>query len=436
VARAARSQASAVTALTAAQARALTLRAQGFAARASASPSIAKIVEDHGFVRTLGGTEVYLAVRARRPKLTRKELEAATAKGDVRVATAVRGCMYLVSRRDFRLALAIAEHLSRPRAQREREKAGIEKGELEKLGDRIVKLLGKAGPLSTDALRKQLPDGSVRSLGERGKKIGVSSTLPPALRLLEFDDRIERALETGRLDSERYVWRIADTVAEPAPPDVESVHARLAERFFAWAGVATKADFVEWCGIGKGDAAKAIEGAKLVEVAVEGIDGPCHAPASALDGVAKAVDATKDAVALLPFEDNVVALRGGPRIWVDEIHHDVSVPVWGGSGTSKLGDARHLSLRSIVAEGIVAGFWEYDPAAKSVVTGVFAPIDAKTRERISEEAENVGAFLRDELGHGRSFSLDTDDALAERAAFVRAMGKRAPGKRGAAERAR
>jgi hypothetical protein len=383
--------------------------------------SIAAIVEDHGFVRTLGGTEVYLAVRARRPALTRKELEDATARGDVRVATAVRGCMYLVSGRDFRIALAIAESLSRPRAQRERERAGIEKGELEKLGEKVVKLIAKSGPLSTDALRKQLPAGSVRSLGEVGKKLGVSSTLPPALRLLEFDDRIERALETGRLDTERYVWRIADTIADAAPSEPEALHARLAELFFGWAGVATKADFAEWCGIGKGEAAKAIERAGLVDVAVEGNDAPCHAVASALHNVDDTVGATRETVALLPFEDNVLALRSGPRVWVDAAHHAVDVPIWGSSGTAKLGDARHLSLRSIVAEGAVAGFWEYDPDAKAVVTGVFAHADATTRDRIGEEAERVAMFLRDELGHGRSFSLDTDDALRERAAFVRKM---------------
>jgi len=48
----------------------------------------------------------------------------------------------------------------------------------------------------------------VRSLGEKGKKLGLSSTLPPALRTLEFEGRIERTLEGGRLDSERYLWRL------------------------------------------------------------------------------------------------------------------------------------------------------------------------------------------------------------------------------------
>lgn len=416
------------TTLTAAQARALTLAAQGFGARKSAK-SMATIVEDHGFVRTLGGTEVYLAIRARRPSLTRKELEAAAAKGDVRVSTAVRGCMYLVSRRDHRLALAIAESLSRARLDRECEKAGMETGEIAALGKQIVKLIGKAGPLSTDALRKQLPAGAVRSLGDRGKKIGLSSNLPPTLRVLEFEDRIERQLETGRLDSERYVWRLADATGEKAPKDAAAVHARLAELFFGWAAVATKADFAEWCGIGKTDAAKAIERAKLVEVAVEGVDDPCFAAASTIAGATKAVDATKDAVAFLPFEDNVVALRGGARVWVDAAHHGVDIPVWGSSKTSKLGDARHPSLRSIVAGGGIVGFWEYEPKSKAVVTGLFGTVDKSTRARIDEEAERVAKFLTSELGHGRSFSLDTDEALAERAAFVRTMGAKTPAKK-------
>ena len=162
------------------RARKVFLVAQGLPARGSRPP--ARILEDTGFVRTLGGVDVYLAVRARRPGLTRAELDTAAEQHAVQVVPAVRGCMYLVPRRDVPLALRVADLLSRPRAEREHEKAGIRPGEVEEVANAAVQVLEERGPLTTDALRRALPDGLVRSLGEAGKKVGISSPLPPRRR--------------------------------------------------------------------------------------------------------------------------------------------------------------------------------------------------------------------------------------------------------------
>jgi hypothetical protein len=67
----------------------------------------------------------------------------------------------------------------------------------------------------------------------------------------------------------------------------------------------------------------------------------------------------------------------------------------------------------------LAGFWEYDPDRRQVAVGLFD--GKKALPQVLAEAEALGAFIRDELEHGRSFSLDTDDALRERAAFVQAL---------------
>ena len=40
------------------------------------------------------------------------------------------------------------------------------------------------GPIATTRMRKGLPECVVRSLGPAGKRVGLSSTLPPALRAL------------------------------------------------------------------------------------------------------------------------------------------------------------------------------------------------------------------------------------------------------------
>ena len=100
---------------------------------------------------------------------------------------AARGCMYLVARPQVALALRLAARLTLPRAEREHAKAGIRPREVEELAAAVRETLTRKGPLTTEALRKALPEGSVRSLGEVGKKVGISSALPSALRLLEFD---------------------------------------------------------------------------------------------------------------------------------------------------------------------------------------------------------------------------------------------------------
>ena len=64
----------------------------------------------------------------------------------------------------------------------------------------------EAEPASTAQLRSRLPDGTVRSFGEIGKKVGLSSNLPPVLRELEFTGTIRRTTASTGLDHEQYLW--------------------------------------------------------------------------------------------------------------------------------------------------------------------------------------------------------------------------------------
>ncbi|HEX7180221.1 MAG TPA: crosslink repair DNA glycosylase YcaQ family protein [Thermoanaerobaculia bacterium] len=402
------------------RARQVFLAAQGFPARAESSE---RILEETGFVRTLGGVDVYIAVRARRPGMRRADLDEAVEERAAQVVPSVRGCMYLVPRRDVPLALRAADLLSRGRAEKDQQKAGILPGEVEVVAKAVIQVLAEKGPLTTDALRRAMPAGSVRSLGELGKKVGISSPLPPALRRLEFEGRVERKVESGRLDSERYLWRA--TARSPfdgagLPDDPIEIYARLARIFFHCAGLGTQKDFAAWAGIAQRDAKAAIEKTPVLPVAIEGVDDAHYLLEDRRDLLEKAEEASQ-AVALLPFEDNVLALHGGPFLMVDPQHHATPVPSWGSSKESTLGDSRHMAMRSVAAEGRVVGFWEYDPDPREVVVGYFEPIPKEARARIEAEAADLTRFLNEDLGHGRSFSLDTDDDLRQRSGFVRKM---------------
>jgi len=387
---------------------------------------VATVLERHGFVRTLGGMDVYLALRARVPGLTRAGADTATGQSLAQISPTVRGCIYLVARQHAGLSLRIAELLSRKRQETDQARAGIKPGEVERLSKLIPKVLAKHGPLTTDQVRKALPDGSVRSLGDIGKKVGISSTLPPALRFAEFAGTIERTLDGGRMDTERYLWRVpAKSVYEstPVPDSSAEIHAALAGIFLRTTGVSTPRAFAAWSGIGQREAATAFAAIKASQVQVE------HATEQhfilpdqhdmLLDG--RAMAAASEAVAFLPFEDNLLALHGGALWMVDSRYHGIEVPTWGMPGKAPIGQAKHMMLRSIVAGGEVNGFWEYDPDTGRVETALLGDVGPQVSARVAAEAESLASFIRYEVGHGRSFSLDTDDELRRRAALVRSM---------------
>lgn len=406
--------------LTRAQVRAVRILRQGFPAAAKTNPT--ELLARTGYVRTLGGVDAYLALRARVPSLRRAVVDAAVASGELSVSPAVRGCMYLVPSSEAPLCLQFAGALTKVRDARDRERAGIAEGEIEALGKLVHKTLLQQGPLTTDGLRRALPAGSVRSLGERGKKAGTSSPLPGTLRALEFAGRIQRTPEGGRLDTNTYLWRAAPKgllTSAKLPLDPHNCHALLLDRFLAHAGTALLADFCAWSGLTQRDAKLARPHSSAIDIAIADV-GPALAAPDVLATVRK-LDAAADAVALLPFEDNLLHLGFGPALFVDEALHDLEVPVWGGGGATRLGDAAHMSFRCVLADGCVSGFWEYDPDTRTVVVQWLRAASSHAQKRVAELAEATSAFLRDEIGHGHSFSLDTDDELRRRLALLRSL---------------
>ncbi|MCG3191395.1 MAG: hypothetical protein DIJKHBIC_00621 [Thermoanaerobaculia bacterium] len=372
------------------------------------------IVSETGWIRTLGGADVYVACWARQKKFDFEALNGAVERRELQVLPSVRNCIYLVPRRDAALALSVAEEQWRPRTARDLERAGSDWKEVEAVAAAALEVLGKARQ-TPDGLRKALPPNSVRSLGEKGKKAGLSSVLPVALRLLEFNGKARRALPGGRLDSEKYVWEAGDTLRMgDLPSGTEARQALLARRFFEFASPASAAHFSDWAGIGKKAAALAIESASLEPLSIEGRDEIFFGLPETAE-----LDGASGGVALLPFEDNLPALHGGPGLLTDPEHHNVPVPAWGSSGMSTLKDGAHMALRPIIAEGRIAGFWEFDPDSSRVVTKLLRP--GIPASRLAQLCGPLEALLAQDLGHGHSFSLDTDEKLRERVEFLRAL---------------
>src|SRR4029079_4214087 len=108
--------------MTLAQARALWWHKQALAG--STKGSLATVIGAAGWLRTLGGTDVYIAARARRPGMKRAELDAAVAAGELRVQPAVRGCIYLVPSGAVPDLLALNAETWRTQTEKELAKIG------------------------------------------------------------------------------------------------------------------------------------------------------------------------------------------------------------------------------------------------------------------------------------------------------------------------
>jgi hypothetical protein len=400
------------------QTRAFWHRKQGLA---TPGDDPAAVIASTGWARTLGGVDVYLAVRARCPSATRAGLEKQVAGGALRVVPAVRSCIYLVPERDVPVLMALAADLDRPRTDRDLDKAGSSRDEVETLAREVLAVLAD-GALTTPEIRKALPEGAARSLGDAGKKVGLSSPLPVALRELEFQGEIERTPVDDRLDTERYLWHIPSRkTGASVPADKIGRLAVIARRFFEFFGPATVKELGAWVGVSQRDARAAMAELPLTAVAVAD-----HAPQAwvlddDLDALVEGAPAPAS-FSFLSFEDNLLTVHGGPGVLADAAHHLRPVPAWGSSRPTTLREARHLHVRTLLLGDELIGLWEYDPDADEVVTATFEPLSAELGEALDADRHRLAAFFRDQLGHARSFSLDTDDKVRERAALVRGTG--------------
>jgi hypothetical protein len=327
----------------------------------------------------------------------------AVRSGAIGVRPAVRGCIYLVPRAHEALALRVAHLLSHKRIAREHDKLGLDDGELDALGEAVLAAVADE-PLTTAQLRKQLPDDAIRSLGDAGKKMGVTSTLPPALRRLEFAGRLQRVPLEHRLDHERYAWAPHDLdVGEASDADL----GELARLYLRWAGPSTRKELAAWTGLNQTQAKKAL--------------AACGAEAASLDGDEVFVGpdarqgAATGAAVWLPSMDNLYALRASAGPLVDPAYAEVEVSNFGRGGRTTLAAMSQPIERTIARDGEVVGMWAYDQANDEIVH-TLAP-HARDLDVTAEE-QRVRAVIS-VVGHGKVFSIDSDDKLTKRAERLR-----------------
>lgn len=404
-----------MTRISLAQARIAWAAAQGLGAEARISSV------PGGWIRAIGGVDPYLALQARVPSARRADMDASLAAGQIHIVPGVRGCIWLVPRDDVALALKVSSAQARRRQDREMEKLGVTRDEQQQIADAVRAAL-EGGPLSTDALRAALPDGMPRSLGAAGKKLGHTTPLPATLRSLEWDGLVRRQPEGGRLDTNRYVWTLS-MGASPltwgdAPDDPAGQAQALAERFWAWAGVASLDEFVGWAKVGKRVAKAAAGALGLLPIEIDGLGEALVRPQD--DHLLTAP--ADDGVHLLTAQDNLLALRGAPGVLADPAHHGRKVLGIGGRKGITLANATWMNQRPLIHRGEWIGFWEWDPDAREIVVAGFAPPTEDVIAACRATCDRLRPLIADDLdGRARANAIDGPKNQRARVDAVRAL---------------
>jgi hypothetical protein len=188
----------------------------------------------------VGGAAPYLTLFSR-SRLSREAADAATARLEIHELPAARGCTYVVPACDSALALKAASGVGDAELK-VAYKLGVTDKEVGKLCEAVLKVLDK-GPLDPEEIREGTGNAS-RSLGDAGKRKGVTTTLPLALGKLQAMGEVRRVPVNGRLDQQRYrycLWK--PNPAKSFKMDAEEVGTELARRYFRWIGPATVSEF-------------------------------------------------------------------------------------------------------------------------------------------------------------------------------------------------
>jgi hypothetical protein len=361
----------------------------------------ATVLRQTGWARSVGGSNPYLTLHAR-AGTSRADADAAAAALDIHELPSARGCTYVLPKDHYAIGLQVGR--SAPEADlKVLEKLGVTRSEVDKLGAEVLSTLDQGEPRHPAQLKDEL-GGVVRSLGEAGRKRGQATTLPAALGLLQAAGDIRRVPANGRLDQQRFSyvrWR-------PPASNLTDAEARteLARVYFDWTGPASLAHFRWFSAFSVANAKATVAELGLVDVG----DGLLAAAEHARELAAFAVP-KKPRYVLLAGIDGLLLLRRDVPSLIDGA--DAATPIPGeGTQASRVID---LPDHAIVDRGKLVGLWQYDPQAGRIVAWLFGGgPDKALRDAIAR----TEAFVRDDLGDARSFSLDSPRSRAPRLAAL------------------
>jgi Winged helix DNA-binding domain len=366
-----------------------------------------EVLATAGWARSVAGSGPYLAFFSR-AGLSREAVDTALAKLEIHELPSARSCTYILPASDFALGLRVGEQSSGGEMTLAR-KLGVTGGEVTKLCSAVLDSL-RQGPLSPEEIRDATGSTS-RNLGPEGAKKGLTTTLPLALGTLQASGKIRRIPNNGRLDQQRYRYALW----KPSPVDsfrlsVEESYAELARRYFRWIGPATLKEFRWFSGLGVKAASAATKPLGLVPV--ESGSNRLMFPGDR-ELFAKFKAPKAPAYALVSCMDSMFLLRRSLSSLLTA--ESSKQKVLADKGLCELGSVSDLSSNAILDRGSIVGLWEYDPESSSIAWVSFD----KTNDRMRKCVLRTEAYIRDQLGDARSFSLDSPKSRLPRIKALR-----------------
>ncbi len=346
----------------------------------------ARVIEQTGWIRSVGSPTSYLGLYAR-AGISRAAADAAVARLEIHELPVVRGCTYVLPKSDFALGLA-AGGLTPDSELKTAAKLGVTEKEIAKLCEAVARALEKgAAALDPEQIR-QAVGAAARSLGEEGKKKGLSTTLPLALGQLQGRGEIRRVPVEGRLDQQRFRY----TLWRPNPlakfrMAAEDIHVELARRYFTWIGPATLAQFQAFAGITAKAAKVAAATVGLVEVEKGG------------ESLLLAEDAEEFQGFRAPKtpQYSLVGSIDGIALFRRDLGAMVDAADMGGLDAGTRGARGDLPRHAILDRGRIVGLWDYDPKKQAIEWTTFV----KKNRELEQAVARTEAFVRDELGAAR-----------------------------------
>ncbi len=369
--------------------------------------SAAEILERTGWARSVGGAAPYLTLFSR-GGISREAADAAVEKIEIHELPAARNCTYVLPASHYALGLTVGSALG-DGEMRVALKLGVTEKEVAKLCDAVVKSLAK-GPLDPDQIRQSV-GGATRSLGEEGKKKGMSTTLPLALGRLQAEGEIRRLSTNGRFDNQRYkyaLWRPNPLAKYKL--SVDAAMTELARHFFTWIGPETVSNLQQFAGIGVKAAKEAIAPLKLVPVSKADDRLMLPADREAFENLRE----PKDPHYVLTSSLDGIALFGpGMKMVLDAADHArelfVEKDARPGAGLA------YAPSHMILDRGRCVGLWEFDTATNSIAWMSFI----KKNKDLEKAVAKTEDYVRDQLADARSFALDSPKSRAPRIAYLR-----------------
>lgn len=361
-----------------------------------------------GWARSVGGANPYLTLFAR-AGIRRDQVDRDVLDLKIHELPTARGCTYVLGREDFAWALSLGKNAEE--AFRVLARLGVDRGEITLLEEQILHVLSEAeGPMDPRQLRDELGE-SVRSLGEEGRKKGASTTLPTALGLLQADGRIRRVPVNGRLDQQRYTytpWGLPRSTLGP-----EDARAELIRRYLGWTGGATLGQSQWFSGFTVAQSKAALAATGAVEVPTLS-GGPLWMLPDDVDRLSRFTAPEKEQIQLLAGTDSLVLQRRNSADLFAEADKGRKVL------NSTLALQADLPDHPILDRGRIIGLWQYDPGKARIAHWLFDGPTPAVARRIAE----VEAWIQEDLGDFRSYSLDSPASRQERVDALDAAGGR------------